>query len=337
MMVGPRRAPPSSALISSSIRSAIRVARSTKSALGEPQWPMGEGDLEEVEGDAPIGIVSVGRERLDLGPWRALDDHVVDQRRKVAGERVGLRRRRRDQRGLGGIDDEPSVAVDRADRAAQSLAPGARHGCEHMAAGQASDGARQGGARRSLVALGGEGGRRLVRLEGAERRDTRQDKAALAARHEQRLGQGFGGALRRHVDCGVGQRDCSAGAGEAVDEGTVEKVLAQSRQERRAGGNREDLGLANGHGRLLGGRRRRQAASFRDQPLSGTRPASVAASRRQALSLPESRTAANPGRLQRAARECPPRAAARIRRARRFSRRGGIGASHRRCESPPVP
>ena len=226
-----------------------------ESALGEPQWPMGEGDLEEVEGDAPIGIVSVGRERLDLGPWRALDDHVVDQRRKVAGERVGLRRRRRDQRGLGGIDDEPPVAVDRADRAAQSLAPGARHGCEHMAAGQVSDGARQGGARRSFVAFGGEGGRRLVRLEGAERRDTRQDKAALAARHEQRLGQGFGGALRRHVDCGVGQRHCSAGAGEAVDEGAVEKSVAQSRQERRAGGNREDSGLANGHGRLLGGRR----------------------------------------------------------------------------------
>ena len=89
-----------------------------EAALGEPERPMGEGDLEEVEGDAPIGVIGVGRQRLDLRPRRALDDHVVDQRRKIAGERVGLRGRRRDQRRLGGIDDEPPVGVDRADRAA---------------------------------------------------------------------------------------------------------------------------------------------------------------------------------------------------------------------------
>ena len=37
-------------------------------------------------------------------------------------------------------------------------------------------------------------------------------------------------------------------------EGAVEKSVAQGWQEWRAGGNREDLGLANEHARLLGGR-----------------------------------------------------------------------------------
>ena len=63
-----------------------------EAVLGKPFRPMGEGDLEKVESDAPIGVIRVGRQRLELSPRRALDDHVVDQLGKIACERVGLRR-----------------------------------------------------------------------------------------------------------------------------------------------------------------------------------------------------------------------------------------------------
>ncbi len=145
-----------------------------EAAFGEPRRPVGKGDLEEVEGDAPIGVISVRRQRLDLLPRRALDDHVVDQRRKIAGERVGLSGRRRDQRRLAGIDDQPPIRVNFANRAAERLSPGAHKGCERVAARQRTDCRRQGGAR-SLFALG-EDCRRLVWLEGAQRRDARQDQ-----------------------------------------------------------------------------------------------------------------------------------------------------------------
>ncbi len=62
----------------------------------KPFRPMREGDLEKVEGDAPVGVIKVGRQRLELSPRRALDDHVVDQRGKIACERVGLGWRRSD-------------------------------------------------------------------------------------------------------------------------------------------------------------------------------------------------------------------------------------------------
>ncbi len=213
---------------------------------------MGEGDLEEVEGDAPIGVIGVGRQRLDLRPRRALDDHVVDQRRKIAGERVSLSRRRGDQRRLGRIDDEPPVGANRADRPFQRFSPGSREGREHMATRERAD--RRRGAR-SLFALGGEYRRRLVGFEGAERRDARQDKAPRAARREQRLGQGLSSSLRRHVDCRVGQRRRSAGAGKVLNQDPVEERATQGGQKRRAGGNCEDSGLANGHARLLCGAR----------------------------------------------------------------------------------
>ena len=110
-----------------------------EAALGQPLRPMGEGDLEEVEGDAPIGIIKIGRQRFEPRPRRALDDHVVDQRREIAGERVSLRGGRGDQRGLGRIDDEAPVGVGLADRAFERLSPGAGEGRERMAARQRAD------------------------------------------------------------------------------------------------------------------------------------------------------------------------------------------------------
>ena len=94
MMVGPRRAPPASALISSSIRGQRDPRRSVEElVLGEPLRPVRERDLEKVESDAPVGIVFLRRERFELPPIDTLDDHVVDQRRKVAGERIRWRKR----------------------------------------------------------------------------------------------------------------------------------------------------------------------------------------------------------------------------------------------------
>ena len=222
-----------------------------EAAFGEPRRPVGKGDLEEVEGDAPIGVIGVRRQRLDLLPRRALDDHVVDQRRKIAGERVGLSGRRRDQRRLAGIDDQPPIRVNLANRAAERLSPGAHKGCERVAARQRTDCRRQGGAR-SLFALG-EDCRRLVWLEGAQRRDARQDQSPRAAGRDQRFGQSLGGALRRHVDRRVSQRRRSGRPGEAVDQNSVQESAAQGWQERRAGRNCEDSGLANRHARLLCG------------------------------------------------------------------------------------
>ena len=56
--------------ISPSIASAARARAVDEAALGEPVRPVGEGDLEEVEGDAPIGIEAVGDERRSAAPGR---------------------------------------------------------------------------------------------------------------------------------------------------------------------------------------------------------------------------------------------------------------------------
>ena len=95
-----------------------------EAALGEPVGPVGEGDLEEVEGDAPIGIEAVGDEVVQPLGVDALDDEVVDQAGEVAGERESLRRVRRHQRRLGRVEREQPVGADAADRA--SAAPGPR-------------------------------------------------------------------------------------------------------------------------------------------------------------------------------------------------------------------
>ncbi len=227
-----------------------------EAAFGEPFGPTGEGDLEEIEGDAPIGIIKIGRERFEPRPWRALDDHVVDQRGQIAGEPIGLRGRRRDQCRLGGIDDELPVGVHVANRAPQRLSPGAGEGRERVTARQRADRGRDGRAG-EFLALGVEDGRRLVRLECAEGSDARQQQAAPAASREQRLGQRLSGALRRHVDRGVGQRHRPARARKAVNQHAVQERAAQCRQKRRPGGNREDSRRAMGHARLLCGARRK--------------------------------------------------------------------------------
>ena len=232
-----------------------------QAALGEPFRPMREGDLEKVEGDAPIGVIKIGGKRLELRPRRALDDHIVDQRGKIARKRIGLGGSRRDERRLGRIDDEPPIGVNLADCAAERPSPGAREASERMTTRQRSDRGRQGGAG-GLLLLSFEERRRFVRLESAERSDARQEQAPGPACREQRLRQRLSGALRRHVDGRVRQRHCAARAGEAVDQDAIEQGAAQNRQERRPGGNREDSGLAKRHARLLCGARGKASGAF---------------------------------------------------------------------------
>ena len=111
-----------------STMSETRLARSMRPRSSSHCGQCGERDLEKVESDAPVGIVFLRRERFELPPVDALDDHVVDQRRKVAGERVGLRRGRGDERGsCPSTMRRPSASTPRiAPR--KSLAPCARRG-----------------------------------------------------------------------------------------------------------------------------------------------------------------------------------------------------------------
>ena len=78
-------------------------------------------------------------------------------------------------------------------------------------------------------------------------------QARPAARREQRVGERRGGALGRHIDRRVGERERAVRAGKAVDQRAVEQRAAERRQKRRAGGNREDARLAQGPCRFLGG------------------------------------------------------------------------------------
>ena len=219
-----------------------------KALLRQPVRPGGEGDFQEVEGDPPVAVVGVGRQRFERLRIDLVDDHVVDQRRKVAGERIGFRRSCGDQRRLAGVEGE-AVRVRAADRAAQGLAPSAHERRQHVPAGEGADRGRRPGTRRLVRRVFGEG-RGLVRLERAERRDARQDQARAPARRKQRLGQRRGGPLGRHVDRGVGQRQRPVGAGKALDQRAVEQGAAQRRQEGGAGGNREDAGGASRHALL---------------------------------------------------------------------------------------
>ena len=185
-----------------------------------------------------------------------------------------------------------------------------------MAARQRADRGRHGRAG-DLLALGIEDRRRLVRLEGAEGSDARQQQALPAACREQRLGQPLSGALGWHVDGGVGEGQRAARAGEPLDKHAVQKRAAQCRQKRRPRGNREDSRRAMGHARLLCGARGKASRPARGAirlTLAGPRRAVPMHSRR-----PESRSAAGPGRPRKGAREFLRRAAAQKRGARRYA------------------
>ena len=117
-----------------------RAARAVdEAALSEPIRPAGEGDLEEVEGDAPIGIEAVGDQIVQPLGVDALDDEVVDQAGEVAGQRESLRRTRRHQRRFGGVERERPVGADAADRAFERLTPGARQSGQSQSPRQIAD------------------------------------------------------------------------------------------------------------------------------------------------------------------------------------------------------
>ena len=217
-----------------------------EAVLGEPLRPDVEGDLEEVERDAPVAVVRrVRREVMERPGVDPLDDHVVDQRGEVAGERISLGRRRGHEGRLLRVEFE-SVRVGAADRAAQRLAPGADEQRQRVPSGQGSDRRRRPGAR-DIVRHGIGEGRGVVGLEGAERRDPRQKDAVAAARREQGVRQRRGRALGRHVDRRLRERQRPIRPRKTFDDFAVEQGAAQRRQERSAGRNGEDAGRANRH------------------------------------------------------------------------------------------
>ncbi len=125
MMTGPRSGSPSAA-ISRSTSSAVSCARSIRPRSSSHFGQASKAIFRNCERDAPIGIEGVGDERLQPLGRDVLDDHVVDQRGEVLGERKRLRRTGDDQRRLALVEHEAPVRPDAADRAAQRLAPFAR-------------------------------------------------------------------------------------------------------------------------------------------------------------------------------------------------------------------
>ena len=145
------------------------------------------------------------------------------------------------------VEREPPVGADAADRASERLAPGARQPRQRHSPRQFAD-------RRRDLFLGervvGERIERVAaRLEGAERGDARQDQARSAARRDQCARQRRLGALGRHVDRRVGERERPAGAGESGDQRAVDERPRQRRRERDAGGNGKDVGVGQGRSR----------------------------------------------------------------------------------------
>ena len=85
---------------------------------------MRDGDVEEIERDAPVAVELVGPERLDPVPGDPLDGEFVDQGGEFAREVPGVGRRGGDEQGLVGPCGAPPVGLDRNDGVAHRLAPG---------------------------------------------------------------------------------------------------------------------------------------------------------------------------------------------------------------------
>ena len=113
----------------------------------------------------------------------------------------------------------------------------------------------------------------FVRLERAKRSDARQNEARAPARRNECVGERRGGALSRHVDRRIGQRQRAPGGGKALDQHAVEEGAAQRRQEGRARRNCEDARGANRHAllsRRAGAKTRFGAVSELDNPIRKT-------------------------------------------------------------------
>ena len=142
-----------------------------QAALGEPVGPVGEGDLEEVEGDAPIGIEAVGDQIVQPpGSTPSMMKSSIRPARSPASANAWA--------GLvatsGGSPSskvEPSIGADAADRASERLTPGVRQPRQDHPARQVAD------RRRRLVRR--RMGRR--RADRARRRSARRRRAGRCA------------------------------------------------------------------------------------------------------------------------------------------------------------
>ena len=80
----------------------------------------------------------------------------------------------------------------------------------------------------------------MRRLEGAERGDARQDEARAAAGCNKFTGERRRSALRRQID-GCARKIEGICGGKAGDEHAIEQRVSERRQERRSGGECEDI------------------------------------------------------------------------------------------------
>ena len=271
MIVGPRAAPAASArdLVLDQQRAARRAI--DEAALGEPGRPLREGDLEEVERDAPIGVEIVGDQRFQPLRRDALDD---------ACRRSARRDRRRARRPAPGWS-RPAAARSRRTPFARRR----RRGGSRRAAPRPRRATRRASVIRRVEFADGVGGAAalggVVSLErGRVRRGVGSKAPSGAMRGRIRLAPPLAatsaranaarGALRRHVDRRAGERERAARAGKAGDQRAVEQRARERRQERRAGGNGEDVWGGHTALRVVAGAFCRPVASARQGGMAGT-------------------------------------------------------------------
>jgi hypothetical protein len=205
-----------------------------ETALAKPRRPRFEGDLQEIEGDLPVGVKLIANDIAQALETDAFDPHVVDQRGEIARQHERLDGRRRDERRLARIGLDAPVRADLPDGAFQRAAPGRDEPGERHPPLQITD-------RRPLV----ERERRdlgkfsLLDGEDPERDDARHGEAVAPASLDKRLAKGASGALRRQIERSIGERE-RIRPGKAGNQLSGKQRPRQRRQERCGSGYGED-------------------------------------------------------------------------------------------------
>jgi hypothetical protein len=87
----------------------------------------------------------------------------------------------------------------------------------------------------------------FVLVDVAERHDARQDRGVVAGDVEENVAREPAGAAGREIDRGAAERQRIGAVGKAFDQLAVAQRADQHRQERRGGGDVEDVGVRRGH------------------------------------------------------------------------------------------
>ncbi len=199
---------------------------------------MRDGDVEEIEGDAPVAIEILRAEGLDPRPGHVLDDEFVDQGREFAREVPGIGRRCRDQQGLLGSEAALAVRLDRHDGVAHGLAPAEDQPREDHAPGDGAE--RHGKVGRDIVAEACFLEQEFRIVESPERYDAGEEGRGRSEARGQRGPEGTGRSPGRDVEGGGREAERPGGPRKAVDKAPIEQGVAQRLEERRPRRDRED-------------------------------------------------------------------------------------------------